>query len=94
VGCRAGKKEENKNTVEKKGVKELNQEERCMACGKQVVERIYAVYHSGVAGKKDEVENVSGFLCESCGRKHKMKPIKAKNPFAKLEQLKIQTKPE
>ena len=63
-------------------------EEKCMACGKQVVQQVYAIYHTGTAGKKDGDEGVAGFLCELCGRKHKMKPIKPKNPFAKLEQLK------
>ncbi|MMZ56064.1 hypothetical protein D1872_179420 [compost metagenome] len=64
------------------------QEERCMACSKPVVELVYAIYHSEASDKKDEAESIAGFLCETCGRKHKMKPIKPKNPFAKLEKLK------
>ncbi|MCI1692777.1 hypothetical protein [Aneurinibacillus aneurinilyticus] len=64
------------------------QEERCMACGKAVMELVYAIYRSGASDKKDEAESIAGFLCETCGRKHKMKPIKHKNPFAKLEKFK------
>lgn len=63
------------------------QQERCMACGTLVAECVYAVYAGKSTGKKGEDEDVAGFLCEPCGRKHKMKPIRPKNPFAKLAGL-------
>lgn len=69
------------------------QHERCVACGAEVAEPIYAVYDSGSSGKKGEEEDVAGFLCESCGRKHKMKPIRQKNPFTKLAGLTFEEKP-
>jgi hypothetical protein len=87
-----GKKDENKSIWKEKELTMLEKEDRCLACGKPVQERIYAVYQSNRATKPDEEENVTGFLCEVCSKKHKMKPIRGKNPFAKLEKMKAMLK--
>ncbi|MED0674340.1 hypothetical protein [Aneurinibacillus thermoaerophilus] len=65
----------------------MNRDETCMACGKPIQERVYAVYRSAAENKEEE-KNVAGFLCNVCSKRHKMKPVGRKNPFVKLEKLK------
>ena len=60
--------------------------EMCLACGGPLDTERFAVYHSDAKQNRqaDENEGVAGHLCAICAKKHKMKPVRQENPFAKL----------
>ncbi|WP_047151084.1 hypothetical protein [Aneurinibacillus tyrosinisolvens] len=61
----------------------------CMECGRAIAVPVFAIYH----GQDDEKngtakEEAAGYLCDVCSKKHKMKPVRNTEGFAKLEGLK------
>lgn len=67
----------------------MEQKEPCFQCGEPVNERIYAVYWSKDIPEKDiSKDDVAGFLCDSCRGKNKVKGLKSRNEWNKLEELK------
>lgn len=67
----------------------MGEQERCMQCGQQLNEAVYAVYKgTGQQTQEDGTDQVAGFLCEGCRGKHKIKGLRNLNELQKLQKLK------
>jgi hypothetical protein len=65
---------------------ELN--EQCMECSGILTVKTYAIYKpKSKSNKKNDIEEIAGYLCEKCRSKHKIKPMRNINELEKLLKL-------
>jgi hypothetical protein len=61
----------------------------CLECGEKLTDYTYAIYWGKEKlDKRNDQEEIAGFLCDRCRSKHKIKPVKSRNELEKLERLK------
>lgn len=65
----------------------MEEHDHCFQCGEELDDFVYAVYR-GKSQKEDEADDVIGYLCNRCRGTYKVKALKGKNDWKKLEELK------